>query len=208
MGVHPDNTNNYFKKGGGRAALFGGYGLESSWKGLHLFSALEAFAQFSPYSITKRDSQVYIEPPFFEIFTATTTTSTRTKINVFQPGVDIRLGVLLSPWSMVYGAVGTSAAWLHTQTHAQFSTPAGETLDLSISKRATKATLRAGGGVEGSILGKWHLRLDYRFTDYGSLRVKGLVANPTSPIGPISLSVKSQVHPKDHAVTLGITRYL
>jgi opacity protein-like surface antigen len=104
--------------------------------------------------------------------------------------------------------MGTAIVRVEATSHSTSTNPiSAAPLDLTASKHKTRAALRAGGGLEQAFYGPWHLRLDYRFTDYGTVRVQGFTSAVEGVIGLVSLSIDSKIHPRDHALTLGLSRY-
>lgn len=214
-GIHSHNFSTNLNEKSIRAMFWGGYGLQFNCPRAPLFMGLELFGQYSPHHTKLTNTQLFSDgfsPPTF--FTADTTARVRTKIQPWQYGIQARPGILLTPSTLLFGTVGMSIAKLEVRYDAQFDNPtAGITFPLSLHTHHTRPVLRVGGGVEyGLNWCDWHLRADYIYTDYRSLRIKGstsFVPASTTPVfGTLSLSTNSRIHLQDHAITIGLTKYL
>lgn len=177
---------------------------------LKLFTGLELFAQHSPY-VGKLTNRKLFQSGFNPtLFSANTTVMSATKIRPWQYGAQIRPGILLSPSTLLFGTIGASVAKLSCHYDATFSNSVtGDSLNLDLDSRKTRCVLRAGGGLEYVLRFKWHIRADYIYTNYRAIPLNGSRSfNFGPPIGTASIVSDSKIHFKDHAITIGLNRYL
>jgi|GEM_PF-1624800 len=209
-GVHPHNFIMNKNKTAVGGALWAGYGLQFNALSLPLFAGLEVFGQYLPYLNRSRQEVLFIDGFNAALFTANTTLTSKTEINPWQYGIQVRPGILLSPSTLLFGTVGVSAAKLLSQHHLQFDNPAaGVSFDLDTKKQHTRPVLRIGGGLEYDLcFSGWHLRADYHYTNYRTFSLSGSRSISTgTPLGTISLANNSSIHMKDHVVLIGINKY-
>jgi outer membrane immunogenic protein len=93
----------------------------------------------------------------------------------------LRAGWLVTPSTLLYLTGGV--AWMHVETASNCSTvptvnvgncapgafQAGTLVPAVIDQAATRPGATIGGGIEVSIWSNWLLRVQYRFSDYGSV---------------------------------------
>lgn len=81
-----------------------------------------------------------------------------------------RLGYLVAPATLVYGTGGV--AWQRLELNASCSVVPGNAFCLGNTRNDTFGSTRlgwtVGGGVEHMIGGRWLLRADYRYADFGT----------------------------------------
>jgi outer membrane immunogenic protein len=95
--------------------------------------------------------------------------------------VRARLGFLVTPAVLVYGTGG--AAWQRTE--ASVNCTATDPGCTGIAEQETYSRTMAGwtigGGVEGMLWGNWLVRLEYRYSDYGTLQHIFFANTPVPP---------------------------
>lgn len=153
-------TNNSFK-----GALFAGLG--GTWHTLYL--GAEIFADLGKYKNHQYTSNTFIEDTDVQ---GTIDTTTRTRVNSFQFGIDLRPGFLVTANSLLYGRVGVAYARPKldvTTTINVIDSENDEIVALAAvgSKDKHFGALRLGAGLEQHICRGLNLRLDYIFTYYG-----------------------------------------
>ncbi|MCC5832756.1 MAG: outer membrane beta-barrel protein [Chlamydiales bacterium] len=178
-----------------------GYGLQ--WRSFYL--GLEFFGRYSQASRTLQDTFIFARPALNRL--SDLTSKTAAKIDPWQFGFDARPGLLLSSSTLFFAAIGTSRASLEGHSMGRFilMNPDGF-VELERSKKAKRATLRLGGGMEYALNSCWHLRADYRYINYGSLQLKGF-AESTQEDVTLSLVEDTRIRLRTHDVTLGLIRY-
>jgi opacity protein-like surface antigen len=179
----------------------GGYGCQ--WHCIYL--GLEAFAHYSHQFRSLEASHVVDAA---EVLFTSVSFKTRAEIDPWQFGINFRPGLKITPTTLVFGAIGTSYARLEAHSKGLGTFPvATETVELLSSKKANRATLRVGGGIEYALSSCWHLRADYMYTDYGTLRLSGFNQTTTTPPFTLQITEDTHIHLRTHDVTLGIVRY-
>ncbi len=188
-----------------RGNLFAGYGRQYK----RFYAGLEVFAQYFSYSRSKVDDH-FFSIPIGSIVNVTALNSvvTHTEIDPWQFGIQARPGLLLTPCTLIYGTIGTSGARIKARSDATTIYPDALALSIPLSARSTRATLRAGGGIEQALRCGWHIRADYLYTNYGSLKMSGSTAGTSDATGPAALTDSTKIKFADHAITLGLSWYL
>ncbi len=209
LGIHPHIFSADHNKNAFRGLIYGGYSFQFCCL-IPLFAGVEIFGQYSPYVNNDINRKLFIDGFNNVLFTANTTVMSRSRVKPWQFGIQARPGVLISPSTLLFGTIGVSCARVDCRYEALFENPAAAiSFDKSISSHSTRAALRVGGGLEYHLFCDWHLRADYVYTDYRDIDMSGersFDAGP--PIGTLSLISDSKIHLRDHAITLGITKYL
>lgn len=203
---HPHIAKRWINEKAIRSMIFGGYSLQFNLPWTALFAGAELFAQYAPYTNSGSGRALFSDGFNQAAFSIATQLTSELTIEPWQYGVQFRPGILLSPSTLLYGTVGTSVAKINAKHKATVTSPTtGATLDLSLSEKKRRAVLRLGGGLEYVLYGHWHLRGDYIYTNYRSLNLSGSFSQTTTRV--ISVMGSSQIHLKDHAVTLNLVRY-
>ncbi len=198
----PHLTNKGFEGG-----LFLGYGRQ--WR--RLFLATEIFGE----GYARHSLKSTVLSSFTNISNGNEQTlSLKTQLSVkpVQGGIDLRSGLFLTPFTLLYGRVGTSIASIKAHSQANFQ---GDLPEFSQfwnftdkhSKQSTRATLRLGAGFEQALSDRLHLRLDYCFTDYGRIKLKGSTSSLSALLTPVFLNDFSSQHLFNHSVLLGLCYY-
>lgn len=208
--IRPHVFNSDINKKAVRAIVEGGYGFRANLSCLRLFTGLELFAQYSPDHNKDSHKRTFFSGFSPATFSANSTVTSHTEIHPWQYGVQIRPGILLSPSILLFGTVGASAAKLSVQYRETFENlVTGDTLNFPLRINKRRCVLRVGGGLEYVLCCKWHLRADYIYTNYRSISLKGSRSICFSPpINTASVQSNSSIHSKDHAITIGLNRYL
>jgi outer membrane immunogenic protein len=83
----------------------------------------------------------------------------------WDAGIRGRLGYLLTPSVLLFGAGG--ASWIDTRLSGTCSVATcGAALATSVSQ--TRSGWAAGGGIEWAVTPNWLARVEYRYADYGN----------------------------------------
>jgi outer membrane immunogenic protein len=126
-----------------------------------------------------------------------------------------RLGVLVTPWMLLYGTGGmafgkVSGSLAYTGTIYQcFSpgqsctTPVGNAVS-SVSFSETRVGYTAGAGVEYQFYGPWSARIEYRYSDLGSFSKSFAVATNCATCANQSPGASIELHPTFHTVRVGL----
>ena len=181
------------------------FGYSYQWHRCYL--GLEAFGLYSPHCRSLQDSHIFDLPAFlprrFDV-----SFETQAEIDPWQFGINFRPGFMITPSTLLFGSIGTSSASIeaHSKGTGTFLNPDGSVTLLS-SAKARRATLRVGGGIEYALSSCWHLRADYIYTDYGSLRLQGTAQSAGTPPDIFRLVEDTRVHLRTHDVTIGLARY-
>jgi opacity protein-like surface antigen len=148
-------------------------------------------------------------------------TSISTRLSRIEPGIDVRPGIFLTPFTLLYGrlGVGYNKLTLHADTHpsALFSyTPTGTATGddrETNSRRKKMGALRLGIGLEQNICENIYIRADYINTHYRGTKLRTLPESytATTPNGDIltyTASTTSRVTSFfNNTVTLGMSYY-
>lgn len=127
--------------------------------------------------------------PAFDVINLSS--NTKTSLNNFEWGVDVRPGVLVNANTLVYARFGVAFNRMTVNNSNQLSvtypfggltTPLTSTLGSSQNKNV--AGYRLGVGVEEYICGNWAVSADYVYTNYGSVNTHrvGNVNSATVPL--------------------------
>jgi opacity protein-like surface antigen len=131
--------------------------------------------------------------------------------NPWQYGIDLRPGILLAQRTLLYGRVGTAFSDIQVRTRTEAITAGrsfGEAMTtITRSKDVMRAAFRLGVGVEQQLISKIHVRCDYAYTHYGSIKLSNSSSGVTTADLPITINNSLKVHPKNHSVTLGLAYY-
>ncbi len=112
--------------------------------------------------------------------------------NRWSWGVMGRLGLVVSPSTMIYASGG----WGQTRFNTRFiNTPAGGQPTTVFDDGLTRDAWRVGGGVEMALGGGWAGRLDYTYSNYNDYSVE---INPANSFA---------VEPAAHQVSIGASYY-
>jgi outer membrane immunogenic protein len=126
-----------------------------------------------------------------------------------------RLGVLVTPWTLVYGTGGlafgkVSGSLAYTGTLYECfapgvgcTTPAGLATS-STSFSDTRVGYTVGGGLEYQFYGPWSARIEYRYTDLGSFSKSFNVATYCVDCANPSPGATIDLHPTFQTVRVGI----
>lgn len=197
----PFSSSLHLTDKGFEGVLFLGYGWQWRW----LFLGAEIFGKGSVRNSLKRTDSNSL----FSFATEQVFLNTRLSLFPLQGGIDFRPGVCITPFTLLYGRVGTSAASIKSRAKATFQANLSSVFNLNDkqTKKHTHATLRLGGGIEQALCPNLHLRLDYCFTDYGKVKLKGATSGLTSIGLPVFLNYSTSYHLIDHSVLLGLSYY-
>jgi opacity protein-like surface antigen len=129
--------------------------------------------------------------------TETLSTTTSGHLRNYEIGIDLRLGVSVTPTTLLYGLVGAA---FNNMTVNSSSTIARPLLPLSTSVNASASQavtgLRLGAGIEQKILANLNLRVSYAYTSFPSKNISNSTAassqDPFFELGPISNSTSTR----------------
>jgi opacity protein-like surface antigen len=130
--------------------------------------------------------------------TETLTTSTSGHLRNYELGIDFRLGVSVTPTTLLYGLIGAA---FNNMTVNSSSTIARPLLPLSTSVNASSGQavtgLRLGAGIEQKLLSNLNLRVSYAYTSFPSKTVTNTTSassqDPFFQLGPISNSTTARI---------------
>ncbi|MGZ8325221.1 MAG: outer membrane protein, partial [Rhodoplanes sp.] len=126
-----------------------------------------------------------------------------------------RVGVLVTPWTLIYGTGGVafervsgSLAYTGALSLCSGGNPCSQvgTATAITSFSETRVGATGGAGVEFQLFGPWSARLEYRYTDFGSFSKSAPVVTSCSPGGCASPSPGATIdlHPSFHTVRVGL----
>lgn len=129
-----------------------------------------------------------------------------------------RLGVLVTPWTLVYGTGGVafgrvSGTLSYTGTVYECTSPGFDCTSLvgsatsSTSFSQTRVGYTVGGGVEYQFYGPWSARIEYRYTDLGSFSKSFDVVTScdvATPCSTPSTGASISLHPTFQTVRVGV----
>ena len=162
-----------------------------------------------------RTSQSLSATTVYPTFDSRSETFTGSIKQTWDGSVRGRIGVLVTPWTLVYGTAGLavgeiSGSLTYSGTVYDCVTPGAcgivATAIASRSFSETRVGATAGGGIEMQLFGPWSARIEYRYTDFGKFYKTFPVANscvldcPASP----STATSIHLHPSFQTVRLGI----
>lgn len=124
-------------------------------------------------------------------------------------GIAFRPGLLLNAQTLLYGSIGTSLGVLKGKSAVSTFGMSGleGSGQLEFSSKSTRASLRAGGGLEYALNSRWHLRIDYVFEDFGKLEMKKSISTTAPNTTTTTVAVDANVRFSTHTATLGVARY-
>jgi opacity protein-like surface antigen len=130
------------------------------------------------------------------------------QLRPWHGGFAFRPGVIVDAKTLLYATIGTSFGVIKDDMSID-ATGAFADLVGSGSARftssSTHASLRLGGGMEWAFRPCWHLRLDYAYDDYGTLRIRRSSSALTTAVDVISTDARIRF--RTHSATLGLARY-
>lgn len=189
----------------GLGTVYAGYGFQ--WK--RLYTGVEIFSQYAPFTKNRTDQTTYIIPGVTDYFNRI---KTKKEINPWQFGVEARPGFALTPFTLIYGKIGTSVATIKGNSDVLYSISSPFVMDgsipLNLSRKSTRAVLRGGGGIEYLITSCLSLRAEYIYTHYGKMHLKGFNQVHTTTGNILNLSHDTTIKFSSHAATLGIVCHL
>lgn len=122
----------------------------------------------------------------------------------------MRPGLLITPLTLLSGPVGVAAAHIKGHVDGLFQSdidPINWFLPQSASHSLWKAALRLGLGFEHKLSSRIHLRGDYVFTRFGTIRFNESVSSVDSSGEEIRLSDSFKSRLENHAFVLGLSYY-
>lgn len=181
--------------------LFGGYG----WQWCRLFLGAEIFGTGSARDALKRTDTNEL----LSFANESISLNTQLCISSWQGGIDFRPGWCLTPFTLLYGRIGTSYATIKSHTEATFQ--GNLVSDWNLRDKKTKcsprATCRFGGGIEQVLCTNLHLRFDYCYTNYGEVKLNRAVSNLDAFGIPVFLNYSNTYRVSDHSLLLGLSYY-
>jgi opacity protein-like surface antigen len=113
-------------------------------------------------------------------------TSTNTRLNAWEAGIDGRLGWLSTTNTLLFVRLGAAFNNMRLNSNSMVFTdgtfvPSTKELNYSASK--SLVGFRAGAGIEQKLSARFSVRADYVYTYYGVLVTNGF--NDSPPLGPI-----------------------
>lgn len=195
VGHYPVRKYNTVVKG--TADLFVGYGQSFDI----FYAGLEGGGDVS--DLHKDTDTVIVEN---NIGQTIVTQTTRIKTNDFEGFIEGRLGVHLTPMSLLYGRIGAAFNRLKLETVHDVS---GYEIGVPYygeggSRRKSVTGLRTGGGFEQCLSSNWSVRADYIYTDYGSIRAKEVGVLPNV----LRLTDRTKVNVSSHALLVNVVYHL
>jgi outer membrane immunogenic protein len=127
-----------------------------------------------------------------------------------------RVGMLLTPWTLIYGTGGVafervSGALAYTGALSLCSSPCVQvgTATTLASFSETRVGATGGAGVEfqlgkSPVGGPWAVRLEYRYTDFGSFSKSFAVNTSCTTCASTSPGATIDLHPSFHTVRVGL----
>lgn len=150
-------------------------------------------------------------------FTANLRDVNEVKLNTGEFGIDLRPGIELSPYALLYGRIGAAFNHIDLKTNSTLALTNLTNPDISIttlgahqSKNVTG--LRLGGGITERVSRHVGIGANYVYTNYGHLTAQG-VGNVTNlvdadfPVVADGFSRKTKVDVTSQAVLLDIDYY-
>jgi outer membrane immunogenic protein len=120
----------------------------------------------------------------------------------------VRYGYLVTPWTLVYATGGVALGKISGAfTFNGVILPAGFGLGTATSNATwsdTRLGGTVGGGVETEIWSGWKLRVEYRYTNYGSYTKSVPVITDCHTCGSPSTSASIDVHESFQTVRVGL----
>lgn len=198
------------------ATLYSGYGY--AWQDLYL--GAEAFLNFSHYKTKGSKSTVNRLRVFdtgveAENISVNNGMLVKTKLRGFEPGIDLRPGIFLSPCTLLFARVGIAynkISFTSVMNDIAIINAAGleRNLNSSVAMQKNRKTLatRLGLGLEQNICDNVTIRADYIHTHYR--RLKANQRQAVSNTGGDILTQNTTVVLKSfsrNAVMLGVSYY-
>lgn len=188
--------------------LFLGYGQPCG----RLYLGGEIFAQAATHTVMDAQGRALYEDAAFNI-RYETSYDTSARSSTWQYGFDFRPGALLTPFTLLYGRVGVSAAEIKADSHAllsgiSYAPHLSFSLPDDVSAKQWKAAFRLGLGIEHLLTSKLYLRADYIFTNYGFISFDSTATGVDSNGNAISLSNTLTSHLRNNAIVLGLSYHL
>lgn len=185
------------------AVYFGyAYPLERLYLGAEAFiaAATDTSMDFNQNSIFNNTS----------IFFWSTRSRASLATSTCQYGVDLRPGIFLTPLTLLYSRVGVAAAEVKVYPNAEFigNTPVPSwALSTSDSAKLWKAAFRFGLGLEQLLTSSLHLRVDYIFTNIGSVSLNDFASGFDGGGNPVTLESTLSTRFQNHALLVGLSYY-
>lgn len=177
---------------GGELALSNSYYKMSTITNKSMFQQFQTFLIIQNYDTIS--SQVNVSPTQFQILA--------------------RPGYLITPTSLLYSRIGTSLAKVSMNTSftslkrlSSVSDPSSFNqfiITTQGNKTSHRATFQVGGGLEQAINDKFTVRVDYLYTDYGTIRVNSSQIKNDSGVELLANNSAS-ARIKNNAFMLGMT---
>ena len=193
-------------------SIFAGYG--HAWNNFYLSGELTL--SNSTYKMTSAANKTLITN-LADILTNASYETMNSEVNVSptQFGVFARPGLLLTPNSLLYARIGTSFAMIKTMSTLfstkqliQTSTPPptvvlNEPITTQASVHARRAAFQIGGGIEQAINEKFTVRMDYLFSNYGTIQAQTTQATVTPY--PLTATTHQKIALREQSIMLGLT---
>lgn len=208
-------TSHAVHSNSGKGVIFTGLGKTY----LNYYGGIEAFASFSKHQL-KRYSSSTISGFLETDFTSTIHGSADFKLRDIEYGFDLRPGILVSPTTLFYGRVGVAFNRLSATVNPvlseaflspTFSPPENLTFASSFSSKKNLTGLRLGLGFEKYITPHLVLRLDYIYTQYGTISFNNMGNQFQQSInrGPTfeTITANGKVRGYNNTFLLGISYY-
>lgn len=141
------------------------------------------------------------------------TTNIKEEASIKNPyGITLRPGYLLTPTLLLYAQLGVEKAQINTNSLTTFQnvpTQSGTVYTIQSSTNDSQLGYRAGIGIEDHPSEHFSVRVEYLFTDFGTISssneapVTGRLILPTS-----SMTQSSDFSPFLHSILLGVSYYV
>ncbi len=197
--------------GSKQSGFIGGGQVGYNWQAASWVYGVETDIQGLTKDLTSTTATVNSGVPGFPLETFTSTTSVSKSLDYFGT-LRARLGFLLTPGFLLYGAAGLAYGGVHASTAISqtdtgiagaFSTAYGSAASIS----QTRAGWTAGGGVEMQLGPRWTAKVEYLYYDLGSVSyaLPNLVANVAVLPAPIWVTgAQSTANFNGNIVRLGL----
>ena len=212
------STSNINAKSGHNAVIGALYaGLGATWKSIYL--GAEIFGNYSNYQMNYAE-QLYKSSSkrhSTSSYNLSADWQNSPKLNPFQYGIDLRPGFFIKPNLLLYTRFGYAKAQItqtnNTQETVEYYDSASSKESFSTSTHHQTSGFRVGGGFEYLINEDWSLRLDYIYTEYGSLysnesAVTNIRSNSSYGNGTLTSNNITNLHAlSTNAINIGISYY-